>query len=490
VTQLASTVVRIFTPEGTLVVQAEDPDVKVTVEGDGGLVVTGAGLEEIRLKPGSYRVQADRDGQPVPLERELVTVSRGGRETVRVKVEAPAAMPVAAGQRGAFVLLAAGKERTFDTLADAVQTASDGDTIEIRGNGPFISDGVNIGHSIVIRAGEGYTPSIALSEASADARVPLIKASAGLTLEGLELQRIESRSRETTERYSSLVSVDGRGSLNVLNCRLIFKGIKHGGLLNILGNSPNFIVRNCELYRGSSGVSVGWWDPRRGVRGTIENCVCANGSLWGKQTTEVTDVALSISHCSLAETSIVWAIEDRRPDLPVDHGKQPPIRLGFTDSLAAVRGMLWFGQFDLERPFSVTEAEKLLPRLIDLHERGNTYQSGMQMLQITTEGKMQKGTRGQDLADWNRLWDQQGTGSVEGAIRFQGGDVATRGANDLELLTPDDFRLRPDSAGYRAGKDGKDLGADVDLVGPGAAYERWKMMPEYQEWLEATEQEQ
>jgi hypothetical protein len=57
-----------------------------------------------------------------------------------------------------------------------------------------------------------------------------------------------------------------------------------------------------------------------------------------------------------------------------------------------------------------------------------------------------------------------------------------------EKIIPNDFRLRPDSAGYRAGPDGKDLGADVDLVGPGEAYERWKKTPEYQEWLKETGQ--
>jgi len=53
--------------------------------------------------------------------------------------------------------------------------------------------------------------------------------------------------------------------------------------------------------------------------------------------------------------------------------------------------------------------------------------------------------------------------------------------------TPEHFRLGPDSAGYRAGPYGKDL-ADVDLVGPGEAYERWKKTPEYQQWLEETGQ--
>jgi len=57
-----------------------------------------------------------------------------------------------------------------------------------------------------------------------------------------------------------------------------------------------------------------------------------------------------------------------------------------------------------------------------------------------------------------------------------------------DQITPQDFRLRPDSAGYRAGKDGKDLGADVDLVGPGPAYERWRKTPEYQQWLKESGQ--
>lgn len=90
VTKLHSTVIRIFTPDGTLIVEADDPGVKVTIEGDGGLVITGAGLEEIRLRPGSYKVYANRDGKPVLLDRELVNISRGGREIVKVKLEAPA----------------------------------------------------------------------------------------------------------------------------------------------------------------------------------------------------------------------------------------------------------------------------------------------------------------------------------------------------------------------------------------------------------------
>jgi hypothetical protein len=40
----------------------------------------------------------------------------------------------------------------------------------------------------------------------------------------------------------------------------------------------------------------------------------------------------------------------------------------------------------------------------------------------------------------------------------------------------------------RLATDSKDLGGDVDLVGPGEAYERWMTTPEYQEWLMETRQ--
>jgi len=41
-----------------------------------------------------------------------------------------------------------------------------------------------------------------------------------------------------------------------------------------------------------------------------------------------------------------------------------------------------------------------------------------------------------------------------------------------------------------AGKGGEDLGADVDLIGYGPAYERLKKTPEYQEWLKETKQKE
>ena len=86
VTDFHGTVIRLFSPEGTLVVEVDDPGVSVKIDGS-DIVITGAGAKEIRLKPGSYTVEASKDGKVV--SQELVTVTRNGRQVVRVSQEAP-----------------------------------------------------------------------------------------------------------------------------------------------------------------------------------------------------------------------------------------------------------------------------------------------------------------------------------------------------------------------------------------------------------------
>jgi hypothetical protein len=63
-------------------------------------------------------------------------------------------------------------------------------------------------------------------------------------------------------------------------------------------------------------------------------------------------------------------------------------------------------------------------------------------------------------------------------IRFQK-DLSPKTA-PAEKPSPGDFRV------HESGDKGP--GADVDLVGPGPAYERWRKTPAYQEWLKDTGQ--
>jgi serine/threonine protein kinase len=86
VTDVRGTVIRLFSPEGTLVVEVADPGVSVAIDGS-DLVITGAGTREIRLRPGRYRVEARKDGKVV--RQELATVTKNGRQVVRVSQEPP-----------------------------------------------------------------------------------------------------------------------------------------------------------------------------------------------------------------------------------------------------------------------------------------------------------------------------------------------------------------------------------------------------------------
>ena len=169
-------VIRMFTPDGTLVVEVDDPGVKVTVEGDGGLVITGAGPEEVRLPAGQLHGAGDEGRQAGAARRNW------SRSLAAASRSCGSAGGSTAGGRGAdkrdagaFVLLG-GKgvaERKFDTLAEAVQGASDGDTIEIRGNGPFVSQPVNIQRTaLTIRAGAGFRPVIKLSPEAIQQKLP------------------------------------------------------------------------------------------------------------------------------------------------------------------------------------------------------------------------------------------------------------------------------------------------------------------------------
>lgn len=51
VTKLTATVIRIFTPDGTLVIEVEDPNIQVSIDG-ADIRIPGAGPQEVRLRPG------------------------------------------------------------------------------------------------------------------------------------------------------------------------------------------------------------------------------------------------------------------------------------------------------------------------------------------------------------------------------------------------------------------------------------------------------
>jgi serine/threonine-protein kinase len=96
VMRMLAIVLRIKTPEGTLVVEVEDPEVQVRID-DQDLVIRGAGPQEIRLNVGTHRFFASKDQKTV--REDLITITRDKKQTVVVRLEPEGAEPSPVGER-------------------------------------------------------------------------------------------------------------------------------------------------------------------------------------------------------------------------------------------------------------------------------------------------------------------------------------------------------------------------------------------------------
>ena len=84
VTRLSQTVVRLVTGSGTLVIETDDPNVTIAIDGRASHN-HGCGVEQLTLRPGEHTVAALKDGQPV--KQELVTITRNGEVRLQMSLE-------------------------------------------------------------------------------------------------------------------------------------------------------------------------------------------------------------------------------------------------------------------------------------------------------------------------------------------------------------------------------------------------------------------
>lgn len=124
-----------------------------------------------------------------------------------------------------------------------------------------------------------------------------------------------------------------------------------------------------------------------------------------------------------------------------------------------------FNTQNLNQAYDTAGAEALLQRVVQWREQQNLYVAGGPLLGISwADGERLKSDHGKDLESWNRFWGLADTGSLQGGVSYQGGDLRAKARKTPELLTRGDFRVRADSAGYRAGPDGKDAWQDETSV--------------------------
>ncbi len=497
VTNLASTVIRLLTPEGTLVIEVDDENVTMQLDGE-ELSIKGAGPHEIRLQPGQYKLRASKAGKIV--KQELISITRGGKQVMKVELEGAAVatevtldLPT---EKNAFVLSGVGiPERKFDTLADVVRAASGGDTIEVRGNGPFVSQPVTItGTPLTIRAGQGFRPVIRLDSKQARAGDALLETSGTLCVEGVELQVIGPPSQEVKPYWPILLRARGADAqLFLTNCRFVHDQVDGAPIW--ASHVAVLDVRNSQFVSQSSII----YSPARDSRITLHHNLIAADPFGVNLPVFVSDaqeVAVDLKHNTLVAPIAVQFYLDFLPEAVKEPEGQAikAMRIQASGNLfQGAPSVLRFEQssrfLEKHKELSVAEMKTLLRRMVDWQGERNGFPARTRFLDLVARGTPLPSTMpSETIADWNAFWGIADAQCIQGPIRFAGGDLLEKSRTAPKLLVPEDFRLRPNSAGYHAGSDGKDLGADLDRVGPGPAYEHWKKNPEYQDWLIATGQ--
>jgi formylglycine-generating enzyme required for sulfatase activity len=383
-----------------------------------------------------------------------------------------------------FVLLARDKraESRHATLADAVKAAQPGDTIEIHGNGPFDTEPIRTDNkALTIRAGAGFRPHLRHQPVNAEAKGALLSTGGPLVLEGLTLERGANPETKTFAAGTSVVSVH-KAPLRLANCRFVGRQLQAVVSQHLVADG---VIANCEVL-GQNQSGIHFNTPPSG-RLVLDNnlVVAANGVgraiTDGDRLDKLENVAVSLRrHTILAGHPLSF-----HTNIPLDPAKlaDPKRRRMRLDASGNIfSGEVACGFPAIDKSLELKDAAPLLPKLLSFQDDDNLYdvdsdaflevyrQEGVPFKTITS------------LAEWHKFWDVTRSSSQVGKPVFVGGDVNAKTRADPAAVTAADFRLAPGSPGKGAGPGGTDLGADVDLVGPGPAYEKWKKTKEYEAW--------
>ncbi len=450
VTHFVAAILRISTAEGTLIVEVDDPAVSVTVEGDGGVVITGAGPQEVRLPPGRYQLRATKEGQPV--REELVTITRGDRRVVRVAREGAAAT-AARVQPHPFVILArdGNMERAFGTLAEAVLAASDGDTIEIRAGGPFPSGPVEINQALTIRAGAGRLPCIKLTADRSEVHSgrALLHANAPLVLEGLELQADESTDPENADR---LVTCAKEVRFFAVNCRFQ-PNAKFVGCFSF-GPECAVTCRNCVFVAPTRPCTVLYSPRSASLRIEIDNCVAVGSFVFFRlehMRSQPTWVSIRRSTVAGFDAGVNLPVEPSSvdADLAANTDGQDPKAIQFeaTGNVFATKDLVWVQPWTgFMKPAPIPTTIRQVELLRWQGERNLYSLRHAYFAEPLADVFGPAARKCKSLDDWRQFWPSPETASLEGPARFHGGDLLSRASLAPDRVTADDFRLLEGSA--------------------------------------------
>jgi uncharacterized protein (TIGR03067 family) len=375
-------------------------------------------------------------------------------------------------------------EKKFTNLNAAVTAARSGDTIEIRGDGPYLTEPIHLQKkALAIQAGRGFRPHLKYQPTDPKSQEWLLTTEAPLVLEGLTLERDANPGGDTV-RYVGVV-LTGQAPLHVAHCRLI--GMRLESVLH-LGKAPGGILRNSE-FLGDTSIGISYKPLSSSLLAVENNLITAkNHGFWFFQVSpDLAKAVMRVHHNTIgAGTTLNFGVIPSLALVENSDPKTPRLRL---DALGNVLGGGFPFFFHPEHPSRPLEkAIPVLPKLLSFQDEHNLYVPSTAFLAVNREGAPKGLHQCETLAEWHQFWGIDKSTSRVGTPVYQGGDVFARARSAPAQLTPADFRLVKGSPGKGEGPDGKDLGADVDKVGPGKPYEDWKKTPDYQKWRKEVEE--
>jgi hypothetical protein len=246
-------------------------------------------------------------------------------------------------------------------------------------------------------------------------------------------------------------------------------------------------VRHCE-FAGAFGGAIGWWNLADVHQLEVADCLCWGAShlVYYSQSPQAREITVRMSRNTFVGSYAVQHYYQQLPAPSADPDLRP-FRIEARENVLDTAFVFLLTVYPPDK-FQPEVDQPLVPRCLAWNESKNLY-GGTPISRLLAfnqnPGKTVEAIK--TLPEWQAYWGLKDTGCLHEPPRYQGGTAtAMRAAPDK--VTAAGFRLQPDSAGKGAGEGGHDLGAAVDLVGPGPAYDYWKKTPTYQQWRKDTGQ--
>ena len=363
-------------------------------------------------------------------------------------------------------------DASYANLMDAVNAAKDGDTIDVRGNGPFVTEPIIIRkRALTIRASMGSRPVIELSPNVKDA-TPMIDTHSPLFLEGLTFVRV-SEIQSDDEDLGYRVINSFQAPLFVSNCEFRNRFVSIRAY-----RSPECQIQNCIFIQPKDAIA---FTPTKGSRLSLKNNLAVGALLHlhcGSK--EASDVAIDMTHNTILGR-LLWLFLHERP---LSDSDTPRIRIELNNNILQTKlPMIHFarsGKLLQERePLSASEMRQALQKTVEWKEGRNLFALRDSYLETGSNSRPKIGAPFsiRTQTEWQLLWNLGETKTILGQTKFAGGDLRRLSHADLTSLTEEAFRIVSGPAA-RASDEGKNLGIAVNYIGPDGL-PRWKATPTY-----------